>query len=588
MERRVQKYLSYFLDECSEYSVIGFFKHYDFAPSEKSDAHVALNKCLEYMCSSSDPELKSKASKIKKTLKDDKYKKDINAFWVSLSQEKKKQTLENRIKIVEKKSKLYDAEQHATMKKLVYEQDNCARENFRNAMIKPPPTPRSRKRKSENWPEHDKNFKMRLFENQSESEYEVDGSDESSDEDDMVDFDGISFDTFTETSKTEGDRWTLKSGEKLRDLLIRMTSKSIEQAKEIQMQSKGIKLDASILSIIRLGLSSIIDLSSEFSGGMYLWFGEEWLDLKEKVLALVNIKQKKFEGVVNGDIDKLEKLCNEYKYWEARDFIHEKLKGRPNGTTLQRQIMKIYFFIMDMFLENPYIFVNKEGKKQDLTEIEFALKVFGPILDIIFSDVQHLVKLKWGETVSKATSAGRKIDLQIKCQEGDMELSHSECARSTTRVKLIKDRSKCLRTNKCVLDQFLKHNLSEDMVENSAIFGLQFADLYGQVIGIDLLDEGLYFGFEGPSFRFPTQLNDIAILRQALEVLYYFKDNIVRKAEALSRLNISNPIYKNFHTEIVSRPHHRKCNFIRPTYFTPKGQLKNEMSICSREETFSQ
>lgn len=46
--------------------------------------------------------------------------------------------------------------------------------------------------------------------------------------------------------------------------------------------------------------------------------------------------------------------------------------------------MKIYFFIMDMFLENPCVFVNKEGEKQDLTEIEFVLKVVGPILDIIF------------------------------------------------------------------------------------------------------------------------------------------------------------------------------------------------------------
>ena len=56
-------------------------------------------------------------------------------------------------------------------------------------------------------------------------------------------------------------------------------------------------------------ISSFSDLSSEFSGGMYLWFGEEWLDLKEKVLALVNIKQKKFEGVVKSDIDEVEKVC---------------------------------------------------------------------------------------------------------------------------------------------------------------------------------------------------------------------------------------------------------------------------------------
>ncbi|CAI2187739.1 19611_t:CDS:10, partial [Funneliformis geosporum] len=567
-----------------EYSAIDFFKHYKFTHRDKKTAHTALYKCLEYMCSSSDSELRSKAFEIEKTLKNDKYKQVINAFWITMAQEEKKQNLEERIEIAEMRSKLSDAEQHVTMKKLVYEQDNSVRENFINAMIKPPSTPRPRKRnsenlsppptlrprkqKSENLPEHNKNFKMCLFENQSESEYEDDENDESSDEDDMVDFDGVSFDTFTEMSETKGDIWTLKSGEKVKDLFIRMTSKSIEQAKEIQMKSNGKKLDASILSVIRLGLSSIIDLTSEFSGGMYLWFGEEWPDLKRKALALVNIKQKKFEDVVKNDIDKVEKLCSEYKYWEARDFIYEKLKGRPDGI-LQRQIMKILFF--------------HEGKKQDLTEIEFALKVVGPILDIIFSDVQHLVKLKWGETVSKSTSAGRKIDLQIITQEGNIELSHSECARYATRVKVIMDRSKCLRTNKCVLDQYLKNDLSEDMVENSAILGLQLAGKALYHLSMDRSLVLIYWmkartlGSKGHHLSFPA---NSMILRFSSKL----KDSIIRKAGALSHLNNngSNPFYKNFHTESVSRPHHRKYNFIRSTYFTPKGQLKNEMSICSQ------
>lgn len=66
----------------------------------------------------------------------------------------------------------------------------------------------------------------------------------------------------------------------------------------------NLKASTKIMKVMR---ARAIDLSSEFSGGMYLWFGEEWLDLKEKVLALVNIKQKKFEDVVKNDIDKVEK-----------------------------------------------------------------------------------------------------------------------------------------------------------------------------------------------------------------------------------------------------------------------------------------
>ncbi|CAG8826432.1 7662_t:CDS:2, partial [Gigaspora margarita] len=306
--------------------------------------------------------------------------------------------------------------------------------------------------------------------------------------------------------------------------------------------------------------------------------------LKAKALTDINIKPKMFEGVIKSDIEKIEELCDEYKYWEARDFVYEKLRGRPDrNETFHRQVMKIYFFIIEMFLVDPYVFVDREGNKQNLTEIEFALKVAGPVFDIIFSDVQHLVQLKWGETVSKATTVGRKIDLQIiyrgKNQGKNVELSHSECARRTNPTKIINDRSKCLRTNKSVLDQFLSHDLSDEIIKNSAVIGLQLAALYGQIIGIDLLDEGLYFGFEGPTLRFPTQINDITVLKQALE------ENIVHKAEALSCLNKdSDPFSNIFHTERISKPHHYKADFIKSTYFTPQKNKKNEIKLLSSNQ----
>ncbi|CAJ0823151.1 1456_t:CDS:10 [Entrophospora sp. SA101] len=250
---------------------------------------------------------------------------------------------------------------------------------------------------------------------------------------------------------------------------------------------KELKMPRRRASCVMLGLSSIVDLSSEFSGGMCSWFGEEWPDLKAKALSQINIKPKKFGSAIESDINRIE----------------------------------------EMFLTDPFIFVDKEGNKQNLTEIEFVLKVAGPIIDIIFSDVQHLVQLKWGEMVSKATAVGRKIDLQVTCRGKNqgkiVELSHSECACRTTPTKIISDRSKCLRTNKSVLDKYLSHDLSDEMIKNSAVIGLQLAALYGQIIGVDLLDHGLYFGFEGPLLRYPAQINDIAVLKQTLEALYFFK-----------------------------------------------------------------
>ena len=88
-----------------------------------------------------------------------------------------------------------------------------------------------------------------------------------------------------------------------------------------------------------------------------------------------------------------------------------------------------------------------------------------------------IVNICRGETVSKATAIGRKIDLQItyrgKSQGKNVVFSHSECARRTNPINIINDRSKRFRTNKSVLDKYLSHDLSDEIIENSAVIGLQ-------------------------------------------------------------------------------------------------------------------
>ncbi|CAG8813075.1 14052_t:CDS:1, partial [Gigaspora rosea] len=95
-----------------------------------------------------------------------------------------------------------------------------------------------------------------------------------------------------------------------------------------------------------------------------------------------------------------------------------------------------------------------------------------------------------------------------------LELSHSECAGAPTPAKVVHDRSKCLRSLKGVLDNFLKEALTNEDVQQ---------DLNGQIIEIGLLEDGLYFGLEGLTFNFPAQLTDIKCLRSALEALYFSK-----------------------------------------------------------------
>ncbi|RHZ75721.1 hypothetical protein Glove_212g51 [Diversispora epigaea] len=266
---------------------------------------------------------------------------------------------------------------------------------------------------------------------------DVDDSDE---EGKILNFENFLFDRWID--KSNGKSWVLNNGDKIRDILLKVTRQKINEA------NKLLKIDVKLLNICicRLVFSSIIDLSSEFEEGMYLWFGEEWESLKEKASKKIKFNIQKFEGKILSDITKIEEAS---------------------------------------------------------------------------------------ETVFKSTVC-RKIDLRILTIDNNIELSHSEFASNAKLLKIIKDHSKCIRTNKCILDTYLMHNLSGEAVENSTFYGLQSAGLQGQIFGIDLLDDGLYFCLEGPTYRFPAQLNNIKSLKSCLEVLYFFKEILIYKVGHLT------------------------------------------------------
>ncbi|CAG8678233.1 10935_t:CDS:10, partial [Ambispora leptoticha] len=389
------------------------------------------------------------------------------------------------------------------------------------------------------------NFKMKFLGIDSTDEggsgSESDNEDEEYEDKEGSDNEIIASDSvFDDSFSLKDSEWKLKNGELVTAALARGTMKVLKESKE-----NAKKPDAYIMSVIRLGLSGIVDLTSEFTNGMWTFFGEDWDILKAK-------------------------MCNNGKYWEAREFIYDEMKN-PSSVKYH-QILKIYFNILEMFLKNPYVFVCEDGQTEKPTEMEYVVRMIAPTLDIVFSDVTQIICLRWGETVFKTASACRKIDLKVVCHGRNLELSHSECARTTIPSKAVRDRSKCLRTNQCILNEFLRQDISEDDAENSVIFGLQFAALCGQLIGVELVDDGLYFGIEGDSFRFPSQLTQMKLLRHALEVIYFFKDNILRKAEALAK---DNHPYKKIFNSRKPKPKHRKLAFIRSPDFTSRQKSKN-------------
>lgn len=80
-----------------------------------------------------------------------------------------------------------------------------------------------------------------------------------------------------------------------------------------------------------------------------------------------------------------------------------------------------------------------------------------------------------GETIAKTSTARRRIDLRIETRNRHIELCHIECARAPTPAKIVLDRSKNLRTNKSILDNYLRFNISDEAAEDSAIYAFQFS-----------------------------------------------------------------------------------------------------------------
>ncbi|RIA92730.1 hypothetical protein C1645_820229 [Glomus cerebriforme] len=361
-------------------------------------------------------------------------------------------------------------------------------------------------------------FQSKLIESDDEDEEEKESSDsdESSDEEGLEMSEDI-LETFDKAIRATESKWKLSNGELVKNVLSEKTSNVLESAKNAK------KMDAYTASVIRLGLSSIVDLSSEFKDGMMTWFGDEWVNLKQKVQNKIKMVPMKFEGNVLNSIMIVENVS----MLKLSIFGSARVLARPN--------------------ERSFCHENASPSHEDI--------------------------LHNGETFSKTSTARRRIDLRIETRNRHIELCHIECARAPTPAKTVRDRSKTLRTNKSILDNYLRFDISDEVAENSAIYAFQFSGLHGQLIAIDLLDDGLYFGLEGPVFKFPSQLSNIKTMRQTLETLYFFKKNVMQRASAISQYDVeTNPYQKVFHNaeEKKSEPKHKKAKFIRSTYFTER------------------
>uniref|UniRef100_U9TP92 Uncharacterized protein n=1 Tax=Rhizophagus irregularis (strain DAOM 181602 / DAOM 197198 / MUCL 43194) TaxID=747089 RepID=U9TP92_RHIID len=67
-----------------------------------------------------------------------------------------------------------------------------------------------------------------------------------------------------------------------------------------------------------------------------------------------------------------------------------------------------------MLLNDLNVFVNEDGKENKLTEVDYVLKTVAPAMDIIFSDVNHIIGLQCPKSGSKYGLGGVASVIEVE------------------------------------------------------------------------------------------------------------------------------------------------------------------------------
>ncbi|CAG8654147.1 4494_t:CDS:2, partial [Paraglomus brasilianum] len=105
------------------------------------------------------------------------------------------------------------------------------------------------------------------------------GEDDNSDKEEnfCLDINTVSFGDYVDQSERDSE-WKLLDGQQL----VKALNSKISEMVKLFLKKDKKEQTLIAKSVIRLGLSSIIDLSSEFEGGMYSWFEKDWANIKKK------------------------------------------------------------------------------------------------------------------------------------------------------------------------------------------------------------------------------------------------------------------------------------------------------------------
>ncbi|KAG2224390.1 hypothetical protein INT45_002929, partial [Circinella minor] len=288
-------------------------------------------------------------------------------------------------------------------------------------------------------------------------------------------------------------------------------------------------LDHSKKAVVELGLNSILDIfighatktNSIHPPQSYLFSDAEWKELSLKfnhmsseydVVAKYKDKIKKIEECAKGDL----------KDARQHTYMAEMKSTRDDESILYA----IYTHYLEVLEYHQYIFQDDI----DITELDFGVKLWGPMLEKLFRNTS--LRCKWGESVGDssgvAESRGFKVDVRIvrdtlSRRRKEADQANVEMARKNPTIsKTSSDRIKLLIESKCVLDRLakeVKHFKHHEIV----IPALQLAGPRASFYSLQLGSNGLYIGMKDVSGTVPNKKKDLYLFRRVVDLLFRFK-----------------------------------------------------------------
>ncbi|KAG2211113.1 hypothetical protein INT45_009765 [Circinella minor] len=377
-----------------------------------------------------------------------------------------------------------------------------------------------------------------------------------------------------------------------------------KSAKDIVLKRQNAKnMSIYEYKIMTSGFSGILDLvdKSNESGQAQFFtreFFEKWSNhLFNKHQIKINNKEGDHQQsfitwrVVAG-------LCKRDNSGDAAIRYIAEMKQKKQLSKFNRKILSLFEHIVETVEDQNYLFDN--NSPIDKTELDYLNRIWTKVFDYFLtaSGLRHSIRLLTvdysGESVSRHTSITKKnmypdkkntVSFKIDCrfvydyngQEYDLgvgELSKQNPGDD----KLFGDEGKLIREGKEVVDGLASTLCGRSSDQEFKGWLLQLNGHNGELITIHMISPGLYVSIPQRSLTIPSSLTTLIDFEQTLDSLFLLKDGLEANAHLVheSIMDISNrrtSTSERMGREQETSSHCTKVSWIRPTYFTPPGDL---------------